>query len=173
MSTYSRYSALLRVQANPNNDLKVEFDNFGIPKLVGKGGFGEVRIRSTPKCLDNSSNLNWFSADNQVCDRSLNNEKSCICRLWHIESNANGCLVFFMLALVPMQVYKGRWNGVPVAVKALISEDPGEAEAFQREIAVLEVLRHPHVVNYLAMLAAEDGTVRIVMSPQNYLRMCF
>ena len=75
-------------------------------------------------------------------------------------SDADGCSVYFMLALVAMQVYKARWNGVLVAVKALTSEDPAEAEAFQREIAVLEVLRHPHVVNYLAMLIADDGAVR-------------
>lgn len=78
--------------------------------------------------------------------------------------------VFSMLALVAMQVYKARWNGVPVAVKALIGEDHAEAEAFQREIAVLEVLRHPHVVNYLATLVAEDGTVSI--NRRNIAKIC-
>ncbi|KAK9907690.1 hypothetical protein WJX75_008211 [Coccomyxa subellipsoidea] len=100
LSAKLSYSALLKLQANPKNGLKVEFDNVGNPRLLGKGGFGEV--------------------------------------------------------------YKARWNGVPVAVKALIGEDRAEAEAFQREIAVLEVLRHPHVVNYLATLVAEDGTVFLV-----------
>lgn len=53
LSTKLSYSALLKLQADPKNGLKVEFDNVGNPRLLGKGGFGEVRTPFLPKNFDN------------------------------------------------------------------------------------------------------------------------
>ena len=58
-----------------------------------------------------------------------------------------------------MQVYKARWYGTLVAVKVLISEEPEEVEAFKHEAAVLEQLRHLHIVSYYGQICGEDGMV--------------
>ena len=60
-----------------------------------------------------------------------------------------------------MQVYKARWYGTLVAVKVLMSEEPEEVEAFKHEAAVLEQLRHLHIVSYYGQICEEDGTVTI------------
>ena len=58
------------------------------------------------------------------------------------------------------QVYKGRWNGMLVAVKVLHTS-VGEVMAdFQRECATLERLRHSHVIMYLGMASNAEGQVR-------------
>ena len=58
------------------------------------------------------------------------------------------------------QVYKGRWSGMLVAVKVLHTS-VGEAMAdFQRECAILERLRHSHVIMYLGMASNAEGQVR-------------
>ena len=59
-----------------------------------------------------------------------------------------------------MQVYKARWHGTLVAVKALISDDAVRAEDFQRECQMLEALHHAHVVHHFDSIVGEDGTVR-------------
>ena len=53
-------------------------------------------------------------------------------------------------------MYKGRWNGVLVAVKALSMED-GMAEEIEREAALLEQLRHPHILKFLGLFSNEDN----------------
>lgn len=60
-----------------------------------------------------------------------------------------------------LQVYKARYHGSPVAVKAMLGEEC-DAAAFRQEAAILEGLRHPHIVHYLDCIAdEEDGTVRV------------
>jgi serine/threonine protein kinase len=56
-------------------------------------------------------------------------------------------------------VYKARWHGTLVAVKVLQSEDAAEANAFRREVSLLEGLHHLHVVAYYDHMVAQDGTV--------------
>ena len=59
-----------------------------------------------------------------------------------------------------MQVYKARFHGSPVAVKAMIGEEGADAAALQHEAAILEGLRHSHIVHYLdCIVDVEDGTV--------------
>ncbi|CAK0786624.1 hypothetical protein CVIRNUC_009838 [Coccomyxa viridis] len=61
------------------------------------------------------------------------------------------------------KVYKGRWNGMLVAVKVLHTS-VGEVMAdFQRECAILERLRHSHVIMYLGMASNAEGQVMMVM----------
>ena len=60
-----------------------------------------------------------------------------------------------LIGKVP-QVYKGRWNGVLVAVKALSMGD-GMAEEIEREAALLEQLRHPHILKFLGLFSNEDN----------------
>ncbi len=61
---------------------------------------------------------------------------------------------------MPVQVYKARFHGSPVAVKALVGEEGTEASALQEEATILESLRHPHIVHYLdCIVDKEDGTV--------------
>ena len=58
-----------------------------------------------------------------------------------------------------MQVYKGRWNGVLVAVKILkagAAEDLGD---FRRECSILERLRHPNIIKYFGMASNAEGQV--------------
>ena len=64
-----------------------------------------------------------------------------------------------------MQVYKGRWNGVLVAIKALNVGD-GATEDLFREAAVLEQLRHPHIIKFLGLFSTVDnqaGLLEILM----------
>ena len=62
---------------------------------------------------------------------------------------------------MPSQVYKARYHGSPIAVKAMIGEECANAAALQQEAAILEGLRHPHIVHYLdCILDKDDGTVR-------------
>ena len=59
-----------------------------------------------------------------------------------------------------VQVYKARFHGTPVAVKAIIGEDCCDAAALRQEAAILECLRHTHIVHYLDCIVAEEaGTV--------------
>ena len=55
------------------------------------------------------------------------------------------------------QVYKARWQGLLVAVKILNAEESAQQEEFKKEVAMLEALRHPHIVNYLGHLFQESG----------------
>ena len=58
------------------------------------------------------------------------------------------------------QVYKARFHGSPVAVKAVIGEDCNDAAALWQEAAILEGLRHPHIVHFLdCIVDEENGTV--------------
>ena len=59
-----------------------------------------------------------------------------------------------------MQVYKGRWNGMLVAVKVLHTSVAEKMEDFKRECAILERLRHSHVIMYLGMASNAEGQVR-------------
>ena len=56
-------------------------------------------------------------------------------------------------------MYKARWHGLLVAVKALVNRDSNEEAAFRHEVAVLQTLRHPHVVSYLDYIVDDDGSV--------------
>ena len=58
------------------------------------------------------------------------------------------------------QVYKGRWNGMLVAVKVLHTSMGEAIGDFQRECAILERLRHSHVIMYLGMASNAEGQVR-------------
>ena len=68
-----------------------------------------------------------------------------------------------------LQVYKARWQGLLVAVKILNAEESAQQEEFKKEVAMLEALRHPHIVNYLGHLFQESGEVRAMPAP----RACF
>ena len=57
-----------------------------------------------------------------------------------------------------MQVYKGRWNGVLVAIKAL-KVGEGLTEDLYREATILEQLRHPHIIKFLGLFSTEDNQV--------------
>ena len=59
------------------------------------------------------------------------------------------------------QVYKGRWNGVLVAVNVLNTGAAEVMEDFQREAAILERLRHPNIIKFLGMASNAKGHVRI------------
>ncbi len=58
-----------------------------------------------------------------------------------------------------MQVYKGKWRGLVVAVKILTSTDLVQQAQFREETKLLESLRHPHIVNYLGHVFKEDEEV--------------
>ena len=60
-----------------------------------------------------------------------------------------------------MQVYKGRWRGLTVAVNVLTSRDLVQQDQFRMETKLLESLRHPHVVNYLGHVFEENGEVSL------------
>ena len=60
-----------------------------------------------------------------------------------------------------MQVYKGRWNGVLVAVKVLNAAAAEVVEDFQRECAILERLRHPNIIKYFGTASNAEGQVSI------------
>ena len=57
-------------------------------------------------------------------------------------------------------MYKGRWNGMLVAVKVLHTSVGEAIGDFQRECATLERLRHSHVIMYLGMASNAEGQVR-------------
>lgn len=59
----------------------------------------------------------------------------------------------------PSQVYKARWKGTLVAVNVLSSQDALSKAEFARETAMLELLRHSHVVNYLGHFFGSDDQV--------------
>ena len=44
-------------------------------------------------------------------------------------------------------------------MKALDSKESDEEAAFRREVAILQTLRHPHVVSYLDYIVDDDGSV--------------
>ena len=50
-----------------------------------------------------------------------------------------------------------------MAAKVLKSNDATQAEEFRRECALLERLRHLHIVQFYAHILGEDGTVGIRM----------
>ena len=64
-----------------------------------------------------------------------------------------------------LQVYKARWQGLLVAVKILSAEDSSQQDDFRKEVAMLEGLRHTHIVNYLGHLFQESGEVRMLLVP--------
>ncbi len=68
-----------------------------------------------------------------------------------------------------LQVYKARWQGLLVAVKILNAEESAQQEEFKKEVAMLEALRHPHIVNYLGHLFQESGEVRAMPAPEHVL----
>ena len=87
-------------------------------------------------------------------------------RRWH-EYSCIDLLTLKALALTAgtnLQVYKARWHGTLVAVKALIGESQADAEALQHEAAILEGLHHSHIVHYFDYIIGEDGTVRSLVS---------
>ena len=59
-----------------------------------------------------------------------------------------------------VQVYKARWHGTLVAVKALSSNAPADKEAFEDECAILQDLHHTHVVHHFFSGIGDDGTVK-------------
>ena len=59
------------------------------------------------------------------------------------------------------EVYKARWHGTLVAVKALVSDEAPKVAAFQHECNILESLHHTHVVHHFDSLIGEEGTVRL------------
>ena len=67
----------------------------------------------------------------------------------------NGCVARYM------QVFKARWHGTLVAVKALISDDPIEGQKFERECSMLQNLHHAHIVHSFDSIIGNDGTVRL------------
>lgn len=73
--------------------------------------------------------------------------------VWCSRTAKGKCLTFFL------QVYKARWKGTLVAVKVLTSQDAAHRAEFAREIAMLEHLRHSHVVNYLGHIYGRDNQV--------------
>ena len=60
---------------------------------------------------------------------------------------------------LPVQVYKGRWNGVLVAVKVLNTAAAEVLEDFHRECAILEQLRHPNIIKYFGTASNAEGQV--------------
>ena len=58
-----------------------------------------------------------------------------------------------------MQVYKGRWNGVLVAVKVLKAGATEDLDDFRRECSILERLRHPNIIKYFGMASNAEGQV--------------
>ena len=69
-----------------------------------------------------------------------------------------------------LQVYKARWQGLLVAVKILNAEESAQQEEFKKEVAMLEALRHPHIVNYLGHLFQESGEVRAMPAPEHVFK---
>ncbi|CAL5222010.1 g4300 [Coccomyxa viridis] len=60
------------------------------------------------------------------------------------------------------KVYKGRWNGVLVAVKILNAPAAEVMEDFQRECTILERLRHPNIIKYFGTASNAEGNVMMV-----------
>ena len=56
-------------------------------------------------------------------------------------------------------MYKGRWNGVLVAVKILNAPAAEVMEDFQRECTILERLRHPNIIKYFGTASNAEGNV--------------
>eukprot|EP01118_Nematostelium_gracile_P016855 TRINITY_DN7069_c0_g1_i4.p2 TRINITY_DN7069_c0_g1~~TRINITY_DN7069_c0_g1_i4.p2 ORF type:complete len:578 (+),score=74.00 TRINITY_DN7069_c0_g1_i4:2744-4477(+) len=52
------------------------------------------------------------------------------------------------------QVYYGRWQGTPVALKKLNQE---EYKAFRKEAAILSTINHPNVIQFLGLYTSNDG----------------
>ena len=58
-----------------------------------------------------------------------------------------------------LQVYKARWNGLLVAIKAMANTAQEMESTLQREAAILQALRHPHIVKYLGLFRDSDDRV--------------
>ena len=71
---------------------------------------------------------------------------------------------------VRLQVYKARWQGLLVAVKILSAEESAQQEEFKKEVAMLEALRHPHIVNYLGHIFQESGEVGVTPTPKRMFK---
>ena len=69
--------------------------------------------------------------------------------------------LFGVKVLVGLQVYKGRWNGVLVAVKVLNTAAAEVLEDFHRECAILERLRHPNIIKYFGTASNAEGQVSV------------
>lgn len=57
------------------------------------------------------------------------------------------CVIFFLIAILTPQVYKGQFRGTPVAIKILHSQDKAAEEMFLKEADIMFKLRHPNIVN--------------------------
>ena len=66
-----------------------------------------------------------------------------------------------------VQVYKARWQGLLVAVKILNADDTSQQDDFRKEVAMLEGLRHTHIVNYLGHIFQESGEARMPLMPKH------
>lgn len=66
-----------------------------------------------------------------------------------------------------LQVYKARWQGLLVAVRILNAEESSQQDDFKKEVAMLEALRHTHIVNYLGHIYEESGEVRMGLMPKH------
>ncbi len=71
-----------------------------------------------------------------------------------------------MTGTLSMQVYKGRWNGILVAVKALNSNAEEVEDDLQREAVILSKLRHPHIVKFLGLFRDTNDKVLFHFSLQ-------
>ena len=70
-----------------------------------------------------------------------------------------------------MQVYKARWNGVLVAVKALNSSAHEVEDELQREAVILSKLRHPHIVKFLGLFRDSNDKVKQRLSSSSQIPM--
>lgn len=64
------------------------------------------------------------------------------------------------------EVFRGDWNGREVAIKVIdlpgkTSMDPKQQEAFNREVAVMSKVKHPHLVEFLGIVM-NAGPLRVV-----------
>ena len=115
--------------------------------VLGQGSFGKVRrlschlshskqrcTQSCPYCFPTQhAAVLGDDAEIQVADSSV---------IW---KRVNSCCVH-------IQVYKARWNGVLVAVKALNNGAQEVGDELQKEAIILSSLRHPHIVKFAGAL---------------------
>ncbi|PRP82404.1 hypothetical protein PROFUN_10180 [Planoprotostelium fungivorum] len=57
------------------------------------------------------------------------------------------------------KVYKGDWNGTPVAIKGVKNQDDFQDNQFKEEIKLLQKLNHPNVVRLLGVYMMEDSVL--------------
>ncbi|PRP83641.1 hypothetical protein PROFUN_03796 [Planoprotostelium fungivorum] len=61
------------------------------------------------------------------------------------------------------KVYKGDWNGTPVAIKGVKNVDDFQDNQFKEEIKLLQKLNHPNVVRLLGVHLMEDSSLNMVL----------